>query len=879
MPNAVIHPTLQELSSFGLGRLPQPAAATIAAHLNACPDCRRAVTTLPRELADHPRYRILRELGRGGMGIVYLAEHTVMSRHVAVKVISRALLEQPGALVRFRAEVRAAAQLDHANIVRAYDAEQVGDLHLLVMEYVEGQSLGQVLRDRGRLPVANACNYAHQAALGLHHAFEKGMTHRDVKPSNLMLTPQGRVKVLDFGVARVAGERRPGHGLTDSRAFMGTVDYVAPEQANDARAADTRADIYSLGSTLYHLLAGRPPFQGETAVQVILAHVEQEADPLPKLRPDVPPVLSAVVARMMAKDPRRRYPTPIEAARALAPFCRADPQTKAPTPAPAPAASAPARKVTVSATGTRPTPPGRRPPAPVSVGGPAGREGPDGEPVRRSQGKGTETLAGGEGVPWPDLGDPPTSDKLRMGLIAVAAVASAGLLVATVLLLQDRGGRPIQGQGNPSPGGVNLVVQNIPSGAVVFLDGQRRPETVPEGGGYMRIPLDKGDHQLKIVQDGYQPFGPVTVHVEPGKPAEPIWVEMKPLRGRLIIRELHPGDKLFVDNEDIPVGRLGPGGEVSVEVEPGSHSLKVTRTGYEDWTPAEVVVKAGESVRRDVAMRVKLEVAQSGRNGGAGGAGGKGPDRELPPPEKPAEPDKPHEPVKPPEPPKRETTGTLVVEVEPADAEVFVAGKKWTPKVSGTVGTVEVLLEEGRPYDLKVKREGYKEEKRAVKVEGGQSEKVPITLRSWVEIHSARWKWDFDPKAIVAQLMAVDAKVAYPDPNGGHRVTTDGLRALRRGKAMDTKPIELKDVKLIHFTETKPESRRLLAQALKLEPVPEHFVIFFPERWERRLLELELADEKGRPKYKEEEIESTRFTLQWNGEVWQPKVEGHALKQ
>jgi tetratricopeptide (TPR) repeat protein len=293
---------------------------------------------LPPELAGHPRYRIVRELGRGGMGVVYQAEQTLMGRPVAIKVISKALLEQPDALERFRREVRAAAQLAHPNIVIAHDAEQAGDLHMLVMEYVEGQSLDQVLKRRGPLPVLHACVYVRQAALGLQHAHEHGMVHRDIKPHNLMLTPKGQIKILDFGLAKAVSEQHPGQtALTALNSFMGTPDYSAPEQATDARSADIRADIYSLGCTLYCLLAGKPPFREETPVKTILAHLEKEPPPLPALRPDVPAELWQVVARMLAKAPAQRYQKPAEVAQALAPFCKAGAKAApARTPGPPP---------------------------------------------------------------------------------------------------------------------------------------------------------------------------------------------------------------------------------------------------------------------------------------------------------------------------------------------------------------------------------------------------------------------------------------------------------------------------------------------------------------------------------------------------------------
>jgi serine/threonine protein kinase len=369
------HPSPADLAAFAAGRLRDADARAVAAHLERCPDCRRAAASapgdsfiarvqgarpsqppggtrvpgagarslagpppgLPSELVNHPRYRILRELGRGGMGVVYQARQTAMNRQVVIKVINQALLAHPDGVERFRREVHAAAQLAHPNIVTAHDAEQVGGLHMLVMEFVPGQSLAEVLHKKGPLPVREACHYARQVALGLQHAFEQGMVHRDIKPQNLMLTPKGQVKILDFGLAKVASEHGAGRGLTASGAYMGTPEYGAPEQATDARSADIRADLYSLGCTLYCLLAGHPPFQEDTAIKTILAHVEKAPPPLPELRPDVPAGLWAVVARLLAKDPARRYQQPAEVARALVPFIKPGPKVRAqPAPAPAP---------------------------------------------------------------------------------------------------------------------------------------------------------------------------------------------------------------------------------------------------------------------------------------------------------------------------------------------------------------------------------------------------------------------------------------------------------------------------------------------------------------------------------------------------------------
>jgi WD40 repeat protein len=275
---------------------------------------------IPLELASHPRYRVEKLLGTGGMGAVYRAYHRVMERPVALKVINPGLLTRPAVVERFTREVKAAARLSHPNIVTAFDAEQAGGMHFLVMEFVEGTDLGRLVRESGALPVDRACDYVRQAALGLQHAFELGMVHRDLKPHNLMLTPEGRVKILDFGLARFASEAAAAPELTGTGMVLGTVDYIAPEQAESAHQADIRSDIYSLGCTLYHLLAGQPPFPTGTAIQKVMAHVQKQPQPLTELRHDLPEQLMLVLERMMTKNPKDRCQTPAEVAIALEPF-------------------------------------------------------------------------------------------------------------------------------------------------------------------------------------------------------------------------------------------------------------------------------------------------------------------------------------------------------------------------------------------------------------------------------------------------------------------------------------------------------------------------------------------------------------------------------
>ncbi len=337
---------------------PAPAGGTATdpgSGVAAAPQAPEA--SIPPDLEDHPRYHILGFLGRGGMGTVFRAQHRLMQREVALKIINSHLVERPNMVERFRREARAAASLSHPNIVHAYDADQAGASHFLVMEFVPGINLDELLLKQGRLSVERAADYARQAAQGMQHAYRRGMAHGDVKPHNLILTPQGRVKILDFGLARFISEQLlegMGEALAssggeggDSMVFSveveemlahaptpllrervpgakrhyiytgaGTADYMAPEEILNPRLADVRSDIYSLGCTLYRFLCGQVPFPGGSVNSKLKAHLKKTPAPLA----DVPAKLSEVVARMMAKDPSQRYQTPAEVVEALAPF-------------------------------------------------------------------------------------------------------------------------------------------------------------------------------------------------------------------------------------------------------------------------------------------------------------------------------------------------------------------------------------------------------------------------------------------------------------------------------------------------------------------------------------------------------------------------------
>lgn len=382
-PATITHPTAETLRAFGLGHLTGAAYAAVEQHVATCDECcavlaaipndtfiealqsgqpshdtRPIATTgsadaklpsglqVPAELIDHPRYRIIKQLGAGGMGVVYQAEHRIMQRQVALKVIRRDFMRRPQVVERFRREVHAAGRLSHPNIVTSFDAEQAGDLHFLVMEFVDGVDLFRQVERSGPLPIKHACNFIRQAAAGLQHAMEQGMVHRDVKPHNLMLTRDMRIKILDFGLSRFGRTNASetavpathetaafaSAGLTTVGTAIGTPDYIAPEQIDHSSECDIRADIYGLGCTFYYLLTGRPPFIDGPVSQRIEAHRHQSPPLLASLRPEAPAEIETIVARMLAKTPGDRFQQPREVADALQAWSRSTSSAVSVTP-------------------------------------------------------------------------------------------------------------------------------------------------------------------------------------------------------------------------------------------------------------------------------------------------------------------------------------------------------------------------------------------------------------------------------------------------------------------------------------------------------------------------------------------------------------------
>lgn len=293
-------------------------------------------------------YRLLERIGEGAMGQVYKAWNPKLEQLVAIKMIHKEHLASKKAMDRFRREMETAGQLEHPNIVRLRDADEFDSRPFMVMNFIDGTDLSRLVKQDGPLPIWQAAEYARQTALGIQHAFERGVVHRDIKPGNLLVTRDANpvVKISDFGLARFETERESANRLTQIGSVLGTVDYIAPEQAENAQNADVRSDIYSLGCSLYFLLTGKPPYPGSTLVEKISNRMTGDPIDIRTYRPEVPAGLVAILKRMTARRPADRYQGPLDVANALQPFCVKDP----PLAMPVPGGSAPlARPVTLAA--------------------------------------------------------------------------------------------------------------------------------------------------------------------------------------------------------------------------------------------------------------------------------------------------------------------------------------------------------------------------------------------------------------------------------------------------------------------------------------------------------------------------------------------------
>jgi phosphate ABC transporter phosphate-binding protein len=463
------------------------------------------------------KYKVLGFIGTGGAGHVFLCEHLVLQRLVAVKLLQSSAAEmtrggQAAALERFVREARAVAALDHPNIVRVYDMERSGTVPFMVMEYVDGTSLHQVVAQFGALAVQRAAQYASQTAVGLQHAHEHGLIHRDIKPGNLLLDRSGLVKILDLGLARFLRDTKRNDNLTgryQDDAIVGTIDFMSPEQSMNNPSIDVRSDIYSLGATFYYLLTGRAPFENETQVaHKLVAHQMRDPAPVESLRPDVPHVMSTVLKKMMAKKPEDRYQTPAEVAAALAPWTR----TGAPVAAP-PAAEMPKMPTSAYRIGLALGPPDgsvRESSTPsrwetplVVTAASDGKETPSGS------GAGTASQASGSGSrPAVVLGPPRTTEQVptdvrRAALEAAShkprSVRPALVGLAAVLVILVAAGIIWKNLRKPSDPGTPVVPVG-PSGPALVLKGSGSTFIKPAMDYW--IPLYEKDTGTKIEYSG-----------------------------------------------------------------------------------------------------------------------------------------------------------------------------------------------------------------------------------------------------------------------------------------------------------------------------------------------------------------------------------------
>lgn len=365
-------PREEVLVAYSLGTLSGPDTQNVASHMEACSDCIKVMASLEssaddlishlrqqrwdapvlqeydrelsarlemialhpsRRMADSKKkvdeddpdqvgpYKILEPIGEGGMGKVYKARHVFLNKIVALKLLAQDRLADPGAVARFVQEMKAIGTVSHVHIVQAFDAG-IAEVPYLAMELIEGDDLSHLVKQQGPLSVPDACECIRQAALGLQHAHELGLVHRDLKPSNLMITPEGTIKILDLGLARLAPEppapesgasaggiRKKSPGSTD-RAIVGTPDYIAPEQMQRSHDVDIRADLYSLGCTLYYLLSGRPPFRDQAPLPRDATGFGSLPPDIRKVRPDVNEELAALLEQLVARDPLYRPETP-----------------------------------------------------------------------------------------------------------------------------------------------------------------------------------------------------------------------------------------------------------------------------------------------------------------------------------------------------------------------------------------------------------------------------------------------------------------------------------------------------------------------------------------------------------------------------------------
>lgn len=507
-------------------------------------------------------YVILDKLGEGGMGMVFKARHRLMKRIVALKVLPPSMTQSADAVSRFHREVEAAAKLQHANIAGAYDADQADGIHFLVMEHVDGPNLSSLVKEIGPLAPPLAMNIISQAARGLAHAHANGVVHRDIKPGNLLVNPDGVVKILDMGLAQLqSNEENSGAkaDLTQSGRIMGTVDYMAPEQALDAKTVDQRADIYSLGCTLYYLLAGRSMSPDGTLTQKLLWH---QSEPIPSLRevcPAAPEQLEEVFRNMVAKKPAERYSTMVELLSALEPLL----------------ADIPDEQLQLPTTG-------------VGLSNDPGsstdynrRHGKVTMVDRRTQEDLGATIDSSRDVRSPLAARPAPSKfvPLMLALALLGIAAGVGLFLLIGPALRNDPDSPAVKNGGANGELATLIVAANQPNARVIIDGKIVGATNGTQPYELTHELPPGEHTVKVELDGYRAIEK-TVTLQRSAPFT-LNAALAALPGMLEIAVDIPGVQVSIDEQAKGSPIIDKGDyRLALQLEPGEYKVKLAAEGY-----------------------------------------------------------------------------------------------------------------------------------------------------------------------------------------------------------------------------------------------------------------------------------------------------------
>ncbi len=521
-------------------------------------------------------YELVAKLGEGGMGSVYKAVHTKLGRVVAIKVLPRDRQWDDRAKARFDREMKAVGSLDHPNIVRAMDAREVEGTRILVMEFVDGLDLAELVRLCHPMPVADACELIRQAALALDNAHQHGLVHRDVKASNLMLSRQGAVKLLDLGLARFATDDTGSDEVTAPGQAVGTVEYMAPEQVSDSRRVDIRADIYSLGCTFYKLLSGQTPFGGPEyrgPVQRAMAHVQEPVPSLRRFRGDVPDGVVAILDHMLAKQPEQRFVAPVEVADAIGPY----------------ATGSNLMGLVARAEG-RPGPP----PPPFEAQ--ADQTDSDSSGLTRffqQMRADARAARAGQENPWAGL-------AIRLGTIAVILLLAAIAVTWTGKRL-----------GYLTPhAAVRIELPPDERGEVrIEIDGHA--VELPAGSLPPEYQCGPGERRVVVHRPGFKPYVETVTAAAGGMATvDPVWVPWTHL-------VLHwPGDQrgdAAVELDGNPLDLAAPtvaatDGQVRIQVDTGLHKLRITRPGMEAFEE-QVNITEGQA---DVELHVVWTAEDAG---------------------------------------------------------------------------------------------------------------------------------------------------------------------------------------------------------------------------------------------------------------------------